>query len=190
MTMSGGHVTAEWIAAYLDGGLSSVDRTHLEQHLLVCADCRKDLADASELTPRDGRRWLVGGGVSAALAAAAAVLVWLGGLNGSDSRIDPAVFRSGADVIEVTVLTPGAGETASQDSLLFAWSPVAEDAYYAFTLTDARGDVLFRQDQSDTILVLPRSVGLQGGEDYFWVVDALLDGARTATSRFHRFRVE
>jgi len=188
--MPGGHVTADWIAAYLDGGLTREERERLERHLLVCADCRKDLADASELTPRETRRWLVGGGVSAALAAAAVLMLWLGA-NDAGSRLDRSpVLRGSATDVQVEAVTPSEGADVAADSLVFTWRSAGATASYVFTLTDEDGDVLYTASQSDTTLVLPRSVGLAPAGQYYWVVDALLDGARSATSGFQGFRVE
>ena len=65
-----------------------------------------------------------------------------------------------------------------------------EAAHYVFTLTDASGDVVFTNGQPDTTLMLPPSVGLSPGAQYFWVVDALLDGARFTSTDFQGFVVE
>lgn len=40
----------EWIAAYFDGELSSERRAWVEDHLAVCADCRRELDDLHALS--------------------------------------------------------------------------------------------------------------------------------------------
>jgi tetratricopeptide (TPR) repeat protein len=71
---------AELLAAYIDGGLSPAERTHIEAHLVECADCRDIVGDTIAARPapvvlRPRRSWnriVVAGGL---LAAAAAVIL-------------------------------------------------------------------------------------------------------------------
>ena len=101
MTPEGrGHPVDERLAEYADGVLSPEDRTSIERHLAVCADCRAALAETmafdyaeaitqrrpvpGQIVPLRSRRWVLG--AAAALTAAAALVIavrvarpeWLG----------------------------------------------------------------------------------------------------------------
>jgi len=180
-------MTSERIAAYLDGGLSPEEREGLEGHLVVCSECRQDLAEASDLTGRSRARWLV---LAAPMAAAAAlVLFFIGFPNGSPQQDGPRL-RGPATGTQLAIVSPLDGSAAHPDSLVFLWRAAGAEAYYVFTLTDAQGDVVFTIDLADTTLVLPRSVGLEPGAPYFWFLDALLDGARSTSTGVQEFSVQ
>ena len=91
----------------------------------------------------------------------------------------------GEEPIEVRV--PPEGSTLVQDSLRFAWVPVADDAFYSFTITDAVGDVIWEGTTSDTSLWLSSRVILEDGERYFWYVDALFGEGRSASTGVREF---
>lgn len=179
-------MTSERIAAYLDGGLTPEEREGLEEHLVVCSECRQDLAEASDLTGRSRARWLV---LAAPMAAAALVLLFIGFPNRSPQQEGPRL-RGPATGTQLAIVSPLDGSAAQPDSLVFMWRAAGAEAHYVFTLTDALGDVVFTIDLADTTLVLPRSVGLEPGAPYFWFVDALLDGARSTSSGVQEFSVE
>jgi len=187
----GEHMAAERIAAYLDGGLRHEEREDLERHLLICSDCRQDLAEASELTPQGRSRWLTRAApLAATAAAAAALLLWIGAPDMSQGPAGEPTLRGPGTPAPLQIVAPLEGSTTNPESLVFLWRAAAGVAYYVFTLTDANGDVVFTVGQPDTTLVLPRSVGLNPGAQYFWVVDALLDGAQSTSTEFHGIVVE
>ena len=182
-------MTAERIAAYLDGGLSPEEREDFERHLLVCSECRHDLAEASDLTGRDRSRWLVRAAPIAA-AAAAVMLLWVGASEMSRRPGGEPTLRGPATGTQLDIVSPLDGSAAEPDSLVFRWRAAGTEAHYVFTLIDAIGDVVFTNGLADTTLVLPRSVGLEPGVPYFWFVDALLDGARSTSTGVQEFVVE
>ena len=182
-------MTAELIAAYLDGGLSPEEREDLERHLFVCSECRNDLAEASDLTGRDRSRWFVRAAPIAA-AAAALILLWVGASEMLQRPGGEPTLRGPATGTELDIVSPLDGSATDPDSLVFRWRAAGAEAHYVFTLTDTIGDVVFTNGLADTTLVLPRSVGLEPGVPYFWFVDALLDGARSTTTGVQEFVVE
>ena len=184
---AGGHVTTERIAAYLHGGLTLEEREGLEGHLVVCSECRQDLAEASDLTGRSRARWLV---LAAPIATAAALILFYIGVPNGPPPQDETRLRGPATGTELAIVSPLDGSAAHPDSLVFRWRAAGAEAHYVFTLTDAQGDVVFTNNLADTTLLLPRSVGLEPGTPYFWFVDALLDGARSTSTGVQEFGVE
>ncbi len=182
-------MTAERIAAYLAGGLSPEAREDFERHLLVCSECRQDLAEASDLTRRHRSRWLVQAAPIAA-AAAAVMLLWVGAPEMSQRPGGEPTLRGPTADIQLAIVSPLDGSATDPDSLVFVWRAAGAEAHYVFTLTDTIGDVVFTNGLADTTLVLPRSVGLEPGVPYFWFVDALLDGARSTRTGVQEFVVE
>ncbi len=182
-----GHVTSERIAAYIDGGLTPEEREVVEGHLVVCSECRKDLAEASDLTGRSRARWLV---LAAPVAAAAALILLVFGVPDRSPQKDAPRLRGPATGTQLAIVSPPDGSAARPDSLVFRWRAAGADALYVFTLTDAQGDIVFTNDLADTTLVLPQSVGLEPGRPYFWFVDALLEGARSTSTGVQEFAVE
>jgi len=182
-------MTAERIVAYLDGGLIAEERENLERHMPVCSECRHDLAEASELAGQDRSRWLTRA-VPVAAAAAAVLLLWVGGPEMLQRPAGEPTLRGPGAAAPLEIVSPIDGSATDPESLVFSWRAAGAGAHYVFTLTDANGDIVFTNGQPDTTLVLPRSVGLDPGAQYFWVVDALLDGARSTSTRFQGFVVE
>ncbi len=179
------HMSADRISAYLGGALSESDRNAFERRLLVCADCRQDLAEASQLVGAKRSRWLT---VGAPLAAAAVLMVIV--LPITTSNEGPTLRGPQLEgVAEFAVVTPSDNAVVNPDSLVFQWRSVGVDAHFQFTLTDANGDVVYSLSTSDTVLTLPRSVGLTPGAQFYWYVDALLEGARSSTTGVLEFAV-
>lgn len=180
-------MTSEQIAAYLDGGLAPEERDGLEGHLFVCPECRRDLAEASDLAGPRRARWLV---LAVPIAAAAALILLFIGVPDRSPQQDVSRLRSPTTATPLAIVSPLDGSASHPDSLVFRWRAAGADAHYVFTLTDAQGDVVFTNDLPDTTLVLPRSVGLNPGRPYFWWVDALLDGARSTSTGVQEFGLE
>ena len=149
-----------------------------------------DLAEASELG-REGHRvrWIAVGLPAAAAAVLAVVLL---GPATRDATDDTPVLRG--EQVEGTVLfeavSPINGTEVSRDSLVFRWRSEGAQAHYVMTLTDENGDIVWTTGTSDTTLGLPRDVGIVSGQQYFWYVDALLEGARSSTTGVQEFLVK
>ncbi|UCG76563.1 MAG: hypothetical protein JSV95_04515 [Gemmatimonadota bacterium] len=69
----------------------------------------------------------------------------------------------------------------------FVWRPAAVDAFYSLTLTNREGQLVWRGNTRDTLLVLDPEVRLDAGAPYYWYVDALLDTGESPTTGVHRF---
>lgn len=185
-----GHLTPEMIAAYLGHEVSGEGRQAVQQHLLTCKECRVDLAEASELgAVRRPVRWLAVGLPAAAAAVLAVVLL---GPSMRDITDDTPVLRGeqAEGTVRFEAVSPINGTEVSRDSLLFRWRSEGAQAHYVMTLTDENGDIVWTTGTSDTTLGLPRDVGLVSGQEYFWYVDALLEGARSSTTGVQEFLVK
>jgi hypothetical protein len=183
------HLTAESIAAYLAGEVSAEQRAAAQQHLLTCPDCRLDVAEASELGKERRRvRWLTVGLPAAAAAVLAVVLL---GPATRDVTDDTPILRGeqAEGTVRFEAVSPINGTEVSRDSLVFRWRSEGTQAHYVMTLIDEDGDVLWTTGTPDTMLGLPRDVGLVSGQQYFWYVDALLEGARSSTTGVQEFLV-
>ena len=185
-----GHLTPEMIAAYLGQKVSGEGRQAVQQHLLTCKECRLDLADASELgAVRRRVRWLAVGLPAAAAAVLAVVLL---GPATRDATDDTPLLRGeqAEGTVRFEAVSPINGAEVSRDSLAFRWRSEGAQAHYVMTLTDENGDIVWTTGTSDTTLGLPRDVGLVSGQQYFWYVDALLEGARSSTTGVQEFLVK
>ena len=120
------------------------------------------------------------------LAAAAAVVVAVTIVLRSPAQVDP-VFRGEQVTTTFAALSPVGAAVVATDSLVFTWRATESDAHYAFTLTDADGDVVWSTQPTDTTAMLPNDVILEAGEYYYWFVDAFLDGANSATTGVQEF---
>ncbi len=185
-----GHLTPEMIAAYLGQEVSGDGQQAVQQHLLTCKECRVDLAEASDLGRERRRvRWMAVGLPAAAAAVLAVVLL---GPSMRDVTDDTPVLRG--EQAEGTVLfeavSPINGTEVSRDSLLFRWRSEGAQAHYVMTLTDENGDIVWTTGTSDTTLGLSQNVSLVSGQEYFWYVDALLEGARSSTTGVQEFLVK
>jgi hypothetical protein len=178
--MDSQHLTPELIAAYLARETSEEENRAAQRHLLACGECRRDVAEAAELTPdREPRRW-----VAVAIPAAAAAVALLVLLPGQGPSPDETATRGpGAEgVRQFAAVMPAEGVPVPGDSLVFLWRSEGSDAHYVLTVTDEIGDVVWTAGTRDTSLVPPRGAGLKSGNTYFWYVDALLEDARSATT--------
>jgi hypothetical protein len=184
-----GHITDDQLAGYLDRSLSSGAREQVEGHLADCAECRAEvLATARLLRSKKSRKqWYVG----SSLVAAAAVVLLVVANPFSTSTPGEAALRGPLDPGNqlISAVGPEDDATIGRDGLTFVWSAIEPDARYHITLTNARGDDLWRDETTDTSMTVPASVNLVPGESYFWYVDALLLDGRSVTSGTRRFEL-
>lgn len=188
-----GHIDNGVLAAYLDRRLAEEDRERIEAHLADCEECAEQIAIATRsLTGLRRRRWPVVAVPGLIAAGIAAVLV-LGPVAGGSGVEEGPVLRDGPGRLgqvgeePIRVVAPGNGVLLPRDSLQFAWSPVAEDAFYSFTITDAVGDVVWEGTTKETRVGLGSRVLLREGERYFWYVDALFGEGRSASTGVREF---
>jgi hypothetical protein len=178
------HLTPEDIAAYLNQAVSTSERRSIEQHLVQCEACRKDLVDGTEVDPRRRAIPWVAWGVPAAAAAVLAIMILGPTERAGVDRTDVPLLRR--EQVEGTArfdaVSPADGARLARDTLVFRWRSEGVEVHYLLTLTDESGDVVWSGQTSDTTLTLPRDVAVTPGRSYFWYVDALLEGARSSTT--------
>jgi hypothetical protein len=184
-------VRPEELAAYLDGKLRPEERQIAERHLLVCAECRQDLAEAAELGAGPRRSAWVKLGVPFAVAAVLTLAVIGRGDRVPAPEAGPPVLRGPQAEGTRALASVGPANRAgvTLDSLVFRWRSAGGQAHYVLTVTDQAGDVTWTTSTSDTSVALPPGVGLRSGERYYWYVDALLEGATSFTTGVREFIV-
>ena len=192
-----GHLVVGDLAAYLEGKLDDERVGQVESHLSACHECRSELSSAARAL-RGVRRAKRRAIQSPAVAVAAAIVLLLGAAVVADRLAeDGGVFRGdeGSRQTEGVPLLqpvqPISGSLVARDSLRFEWRSLGgADGFYTLTLTDMEGDVLWRGTTRDTVLSLLDEVALERGSTHFWYVDALLDGAASATTGIQEFRTK
>jgi hypothetical protein len=89
----------------------------------------------------------------------------------------------------IQIVSPSESDTIGAAPLILAWHSAGSNAVYRVLLMDAAGGVRWTANTEDTTAILPDSVALTSGEAFFWSVDALLAGGRSATTRVQTFIV-
>ena len=181
------HLSAELIAAYLASEASPVEQELVQKHLLTCAECRGDVAEAAELSIQSTpRRW-----IKVAIPAAAAALLLFALVPGQRPGPDESLTR-GPDVEGVqhfAIVIPEEGASVSIDSLEFLWRSEGPEVHYLLTVTDENGDIVWTGATRDTSLAPPREAAFSSDETYYWYVDALLEGASSSTTGVREFSI-
>ena len=181
------HLTESQIAGYLDGGLSSIERTGVEQHLDQCDACRAELAEVEALsrpatsggTSRRRRTvWVIGGALAAGLAAI--VLVRMPPPSGPANQVERPSLSPGEALPRLRIVTPLEGDVTTTGQLRLTWRPLPAGTYHVALLAED-GAPLWTVDTADTSVTLPPAIRLEAGRTYFWRVDAVHDGV-AATS--------
>jgi hypothetical protein len=130
--------------------------------------------------------------VLAAAAVAALLLVPRGGVPNPEPGLEPgAVLRDGGGegVQPLMVVEPADGDTLDADAIQFRWQSGGDDPFYLLTVTSESGDVVWTTSSTDTVVDFPPEIPMEPGTTYFWFVDGLFPGARTATSGVQEFTV-
>lgn len=191
------HLTETELAGYLDDDLSAVERRGAEEHLDACDPCRAELLAAVRLLDQEpganapaalkqgrGRRWPVPAGLAAAAALAGLLLV--GPDAPSSHEVAPEQERVNTEgVTRLRVHAPPEEALVSRDDLRFVWADRGTEAY-RITITADDGGLVWSSSVTDTTAVPPASLELDGGERFFWFVDAISGGvvARTDPHSF------
>lgn len=178
----------ERLTRHVAGLATDEEVREAERHLLLCRECRHALvATATRHRSAERRRRAR----RVAPFAAAAVLVLSIGtyLARSQGSPDGTVLRGAPVAGGFLAVAPVRDAGVSADAVVFTWTGAPGDAYYALTLTDAGGAVVWSTETADTAIALPAEVRLQAGARYYWFIDALLDGANSATTGVQEFQV-
>jgi len=186
------HLTPEEVSAYVARAVAEGERSEIEGHLVTCDQCREELLEAYRVTG-SGRagRWLFL--TLPAAAAAILLLLVLGPDRDTGQRQDLSRVMRSEQIDSMSVFTavePADSAVVDPVGLTFRWHTGGPEPYYRITLTDVRGDIVWTATTSDTSIQLPTETTLAPGQTYFWYVDALLRGARSATTGVREFVTE
>lgn len=188
------HLTAAQVAAYLDRDLSDSARIQVEEHLESCASCRAELNASFDLAqswksagaattaiPRNKRWKIAAFSIPVGLAAAAAMWIVVPHSQtrkeGADS-VRTNEFSEGRSAIEV--IRPDGNSEVSPSNASFVWHR-SKASVYRLTILTQSGVPVFTTDTQDTTVVLPDSVALTHGQNYFWRVDGIDNGIASTT---------
>ncbi len=188
------HLTSEDFAAYVSRAIHGPKLDRLEEHFEGCEGCRDELVAVAALlrNARGQRRRRVAGGAVLTAAALSGVALLGTSIERILSEREPVLRGGGVGLEEgvrsFSVVTPRDGaRLAASSGMLFAWRAVAPAAFYSLTVTDERGDLVWRGSTSDTLLQLPSNITIRPGSRYFWFVEALLADGTTATTDANGF---
>jgi hypothetical protein len=179
-------LTANDIAAFLDGSLTGADLTRVQSLLAVDKSARMEVAEASRLIATAPRRsslparWLAIGGI-AAIAAVGLIMVRPGEhLEQSIPRVSER--RAPIEMSDrIELVSPADGQIIERSSLTLTWRSIDGAAYHV-VVSDPAGRMVFKQDTNDTSLVVPlNSLKLTNGVLY-WTVDAQTPDGSSVTS--------
>lgn len=189
------HLDDDAVAAYIDGSMSDSDRRLAESHLSLCDDCRGEVVAASaavssapKVNSRSWRSWRGVGAVAAAAVMIAVAATLTRDASDRDVVRDASAPEYGARPT-VTVVNPSDG-TRLSDERRFVWRGVADGTSYRFTIGDSSAQPIYSITVQDTSAVIPASVQLVSGRQYFWYVDAIRPDGMTASSGLKSFTVE
>jgi len=174
--MTDEHLPVATIAAYVDDTLDDDARVTADRHLAVCAECRAELAQVSDLvvalpTARRGRSWGIAGGVLAAAGLVGVLFLSPAPTSGPVATSERTTVPS-ASTLEIVQPAANGPFVASHDAAI-VWRAVEPRATYRVTVTDTTGATRWTTETTDTVAALPASVRLEAGARYFLYVDAL-----------------
>jgi hypothetical protein len=187
------HLSAEDLAAYLDGTLAPDVRREAEAHLADCAGCRSEMLETRRILARSSRtrpstRVLV------PLAAAAIVTTIF--LLPSDQpdpgpqlRSDaPTGVAATATLADIPVRPVEFADGIDGSRITLAWDSIGPRLDYRITLTDQSGATMWTGTSTAPRVTLPPDVALGEDSIFFWFVDATLTTGEAATSGIQEFR--
>lgn len=186
------HLTAEAVAAYVDGRLDASSRAGAESHLAACPTCRTEVMEVSALVDRPRTRhsgapralWVGALGVAAA---AALLIVVVPGARQTDPAAAPVERASSADEApRVQLVSPSGAQSPAVAPIQFVWHS-REGAAYRLTITDATGAVVWSTATADTVATHADPDMLRPGVQYNWFVDAVLPDGSAITSGVTQF---
>ena len=184
------HPAPEALAALARREGSEADRLGTLDHVMSCADCRRDF-DLLRTVERAGTEAGVAGRGTARrgwlmpAALAASLLLALG--LGRQMLRQPDDTTRGGSAGALVLVQPGAEIPAGQP-VAFAWRPVAGANRYELELLDSSGAVAASAVTADTSASPEAARTLPPGE-YRWWVRALLVDSRTIRSPLKTLRL-
>ena len=175
------------IAAYVDGAAGADERAAVERHLAICAECRAEVAEVSQIVrTMPGRRrpsWRV---LVPLAAAAVLIVMWVAPLRGP--RPPAAVHRD--ETVTTTVAPrPNAPAGMVDRATALRWTGVPGAMRYRVRLFAADGTMVWERETTDTIAALPDSVVPRAGVAHYWKVEAHTGFDRWVASELTEFTV-
>ena len=187
-------VEPEAILALVLGEAPEADRIATLDHVMSCPACHRDyeylsaVEEAGDKTERIAGRRAPQWRRILPLAAAASLVLAIGGLMLKDRAGDDGVERGGAGGI--ALIAPGNEEVPAAGPLHFTWKSVPGAGRYVIEVQGAGGETVFSDSTADTTATLDGAGALSPGATYTWSVRTLEQGAEEpATSPLARFRV-
>jgi hypothetical protein len=186
-------VEPEAILALVLGEAPEADRLATLDHVMSCPACHRDyeylsaVEEAGDKTERIAGRRTPLWRRALPLAAAASLVLAIGGLMLRDRLRDDGIERGGVGAI--ALYAPGE-EVAADGPLHFAWKQVPGAGRYVIEVQGPGGETVFSDSTADTTATLDRLGALAAGATYTWSVRTLEQGAEEpASSPIARFRV-
>jgi anti-sigma factor RsiW len=170
------------VAAYLDRRMPDEERRRMDAHLAACSDCRAEVVDVELFRRRFRRPRRLAMAATLALATAAGIVLMVMPRLGSEGK---ATLRDSGTDNRLVVYGP-LGEISS-DSIRFVWGAIPHATTYRLTVSTGGGRVVWSASVADTVATLPDSVVLRRGDQYGWVVDALLGDGTTRSTGLREF---
>lgn len=178
-----GHLAESVIAAYVDRHLGAGERRGVEAHLAQCDECRAEVVEVVRMARMRRRSWIVPtAGVGIAAAAVLVITMMPRGI----TPVGPVLRNGHAGTTAIAMIAPADSATVPADSVHFVWHPAGAEASYSVTVTDLRGDPVWRGGTTDTAITA--GAALRSGTAYYWYVDALLPDGHTVTTGVRSFR--
>jgi len=197
------HLTAERVASYLDGYLTTTERDAALAHFAVCSDCRREMTGARRVlatsspsvvsrSVRFARTWrrvpvVIPVAVAAVLAFAVVRPMLREQRAANGPTRGPDRFPQSDVVARLATVSPGDGAAFVTGRDRFVWRAASGDAEYRLTVMDGTGGIVWSKSTGDTSATVPAEVSLTRGQEYFWSVDALLADGHSTTTRVHHF---
>ena len=192
--ISSDHLSADHLAAFLDGRLTGSDRERAVRHFASCGACREELTELRDMLPAarpaSTRRW-----IAAAAAAILAVVMIPRFVGDRAGEQNPRVrteqeIRLPDGTNAIMVVSPPEESTLPPMRVELLWRPAGVGATYTVAVLDSSGtEVWKRTSLADTSISVPETIRLNPGSRYFWSVDARLADGTTAKSGAHTFIV-
>ena len=186
------HPSDEQLAAFLDGRLTSDQRDRVLAHLAACAACRADMTAARVAIGKSRSTWSMWRRPALLLMAAVLAFVFVPRLFEAVPQAaerTPAPAASVDAMPGITVILPADRDVVTDSVVELRWRSGGADATYHVALQDGAGRLVWETTIGDTTATVPRTVTVERGETYFWLVDARLADGRTAASGANRFSV-
>jgi len=209
-------LTPEQLAAFHDGVLQNDERVEAEAHLAACDRCLSQLsaisrASALRSTGSDApdsliaraealftpaaprpRRWAVPLAAAALLVLALSLVIDLADDANTepDLTVTPQTRYADRELLQPRLLAPAEGGLVQPSKQVFQWTEVPGTLFYDVRLVSLDGDLLLQERVEGTRWLIPGSLQLEPGQEYFVRVDAYLSDAKYLSSEHRVFRVE